>query len=172
MSTEFVIILEVLLLIGLIAWIAVRRKKACTQQYDEMQLKIRAKGYQIGFFTALALLIVLVFLYEMNLLTVVTPGFAAYTVLIICVTVFAIYCILHDAFLSISGNAKSYLGIFSLVVLVEGFVTVRYAANGELLENGQLTFGGGAPALMFVCFLAILITLIVKTIRNGKEAEE
>ena len=145
-------------------------KKEC--EYDEMQLKIRAKGYQIGFFTALALLMVLVFLYEMNLLTVITPGFAAYTVLIICVTVFAIYCILHDAFLSSSGNAKSYLGIFSLVVLVEGFVTVRYAANGELLEDGQLTFGSGAPALMFICFLAILITLIVKTIRNGKEAEE
>ena len=93
-------------------------------------------------------------------------------VLIICVTVFAIYCILHDAFLSISGNAKSYLVIFSLVVFVEGFVAVRDAVNGNLLENGQLTFGGGAPALMFVCFLAILITLIVRTIRTGKEAEE
>jgi len=58
------------------------------------------------------------------------------------------------------------------LVLIQGFVTVRYAEKGELLENGQLTFGGGAPALMFVCFLAILITLIVKTIRNGKEAEE
>ena len=146
------------------------RKEEC--EYDEMQLKIRAKGYQIGFFTALALLLVLVFLYEMNLLTVVTSGFAAYAVLIICVTVFTIFCILHDAFLSISGNAKSYLGIFSLVVLVEGFVAVRDAVNGKLLENGQLTFSSGAPALMFVCFLAILITLIVKTIRNRKEAEE
>ena len=145
-------------------------KKEC--EYDEMQLKIRAKGYQIGFFTALALLIVLVFLSEMNLLTMMTPGFAAFAVLIVCVTVFVIYCILHDAFLSIRGNAKSYLGIFSMVVLIEGFVTVRYAAKGELIENGQLAFGGGAPALMFVCFLAILITLIVKTIRNGKEAEE
>ena len=108
----------------------------------------------------------------MNLITFATPGFAVYAVLIVSVTVFAIYCILHDAFLSISGNAKSYLGIFGMVVLIQGFVTVRYAVKGELLENGQLTFGGGAPALMFVCFLAILITLIVKTIRNRKEAEE
>lgn len=146
------------------------RKKEC--EYDEMQLKIRAKGYQIGFFTALILILLLVFAFEMNLITFATPGFAVYAVLIVSVTVFAIYCILHDAFLSISGNAKSYLGIFGMVVLIQGFVTVRYAVKGELLENGQLTFGGGAPALMFVCFLAILITLIVKTIRNRKEAEE
>ena len=43
---------------------------------------------------------------------------------------------------------------------------------GELLEGGMLTFGSGAPVVMFVCVLAILITLIVKTVRNGKEAEE
>ena len=59
-----------------------------------------------------------------------------------------------------------------MVVLVEGFVAVRYLANGEMLEDGKLTFGGGAPAIMFICFLTILIVLIVRTIRNRKEAEE
>ena len=44
--------------------------------------------------------------------------------------------------------------------------------EGEFLQSGVLTFDSGAPVLMFVCFLAILITLIVKTIRNRKEAEE
>ncbi len=137
-----------------------------------MPLTVRAKGYQIGFFTALCLLLVFILLAVMNCLTAVTPGFAAYAVLIISVTVFAIYCILHDAFLSIRGNAKSYLGIFSMVILVEGAVAVRYLTNGEMLEDGKLTFGSGAPAIMFICFLAILIVLIVKTIRNRKEAEE
>jgi hypothetical protein len=154
------------------AFYLTRKGRKKESEYDEMQLKIRAKGYQIGFYTALFLIMLLVFAFEMNLITFVTPGFAVFAILIISVTVFVIYCILHNAFLSISGNAKSYLGIISMVVLIEGIVTVRYAINGELLENGQLGFGGGAPALMFVCFLAILITLIVKTIRNGKEAEE
>ena len=53
-----------------------------------------------------------------------------------------------------------------------GFTTVRYLLKGELLEDGKLAFGSGAPLLMFICFLAILITLIVKMVRNGKEAEE
>ena len=111
-------------------------------------------------------------MFEMNLHTSVTPGFAVFAVLILSVTVFAIYCILHDAFLAVRGKAGTYICIFSLVILTEGFAAIRYAEEGSLLEDGKLAFGGGAPVLMFICFLAILITLIVKTIRNRKEAEE
>ena len=172
MSGNTVVILELVLLIGIVVWVMLRKKKSCTEQYDEMQLKIRAKGYQISFFTALAMLSLLTVLLECGMLGIVTPGFAAYAALMVSVTVFAIYCILHDAFLSIRGSAKSYIGIFCLVLLTEGIVTVRYITQGELLEDGKLAFGSGAPALMFVCFLAVLVTLIVKTIRNRKEAEE
>ena len=172
MNTGSVMALGIMVGVMIAAFYLTRKGRKKESEYDEMQLKIRAKGYQIGFYTALFLIMLLVFAFEMNLITFVTPGFAVFAILIISVTVFVIYCILHNAFLSISGNAKSYLGIISMVVLIEGIVTVRYAINGELLENGQLGFSGGAPALMFVCFLAILITLIVKTIRNGKEAEE
>ena len=172
MSTGTAMALGIMVGVMIAAWALTRqaRKKNC--EYDEMQLKIRAKGYQIGFFTALILLLALILLSEMNLLTSVTPGFAAFAALILSVTVFAVYCILHDAFLSVRGKAGNYIGIFSLVILTEGFVTLRYAFEGSLLEDGKLAFGGGAPALMFICFLAILITLIVKTIRNRKEAEE
>ena len=49
---------------------------------------------------------------------------------------------------------------------------MRYLTNSEMLEDGKLTFGGGTPAIMFICFLAILIVLNFKTIRNRKEAVE
>lgn len=172
MNTGTAMALGIMVGVMIAAWALTRqaRKKDC--EYDEMQLKIRAKGYQIGFFTALILLLALVLLSEMNLLTAVTPGFAAYAALILSVTVFAIYCILHDAFLSVRGKAVNYICIFSIVILTEGFVAIRYAAEGSLLEDGKLAFRGGAPAVMCICFLAVLITLIVKTIRNRKEAEE
>lgn len=172
MNSGSAMALGILVGVMIVAWFLSRKAMKRTTEYDEMQLKIRAKGYQIGFYTALILIMLLVLLYEMNLLSTVTPGFAAYAALIVSVTVFAIYCILHDAFLAVRGNPKSYLGIFSIIVLLEGFTTVRYLTAGELLEDGRLTFSSGAPALMFICFLAILITLIVKTVRNGKEAEE
>ena len=87
-------------------------------------------------------------------------------------TVFTIYCILHDAFISIRGDSRTQIAVFSLVVLAEGLASIRYLTEGELFKNGVLTFDCGAPSLMFICFLAILITLIIKTVRNRKEAKE
>ena len=164
------------LMVGVIVMIvtcSLSRKKQKTEcEYDEMQLKIRAKGYQIGFYTALLLMMILILLLELNWLTVVTPGFAMFTALLINVTTFAVYCILKDAFLSIRGKANSYFWISGIIIAIEGFVTVRHIIDGDMLENGKLAFGNGAPALTGICFLAILITLIVKTVRNRKEADE
>ena len=76
------------IIVAAVALVLRNRNKEC--EYDEMQLKIRAKGYQIGFFTALILMLCLVLLWETGLLTVVTPGFAIYAAMLISVTVFAI----------------------------------------------------------------------------------
>ena len=172
MNTGTVLALGILVGVMITAWLLSRKamKKNC--EYDEMQLKIRAKGYQIGFFTALGLLVVLILLLELNAFSFVTPGFAVYAILMISVVVFAAYCILHDAFISVRGDGRSQIIVFSLVVLAEGLASIRYITEGEFLKTGTLAFDSGAPVLMFICFLAILITLIVKTVRNRKEAEE
>ena len=51
MSDNLIVILELVLLVGLVVWVALRKKKSCSQKFDEMQLKLRAKGYRISFFT-------------------------------------------------------------------------------------------------------------------------
>ena len=172
MTSGTVMAIGIMVCVMIAAWFLSLKfwKREC--EYDEMQLKIRAKGYQIGFYTALILMLVLVLLSELNWLTFMTAGFAVYTALIISVTVFAVYCILHNAFLAIHGNANRYFLLFGIITLLQGISAVRYMRAGEMVEGGKLTFGGGAPALMCICFLAILITLIVKTVRNRKEAEE
>ncbi len=162
-----------LLVVAVIAVLALTKQKRQTSGYDEMQLKIRARGYKIGFFTALILLAVTSMLSETGtLLTLVTPGFSAFAVLIVSVVVFAVYCIVHDAFVAICGNARSFLIIAAMVVLINGISAVRHITLGTLLEEGRLGFSGGTNILMCLGFLTILITLIVKTLRNRKEAEE
>ena len=172
MDTGTALALGILVGVMIAAWLLSRKamKKNC--EYDEMQQKIRAKGYQIGFYTALFLMMIAVLLYELNWLNAVTPGFAVFAALIVSVTVFAVYCILHDAFISVRGDGRSQIIVFSLVVLAEGLASIRYITEGEFLKTGTLACDSGAPVLMFICFLAILITLIVKTVRNRKEAEE
>ena len=83
--------LGLLVIVMVAAW-ALTRKARCNDKFDEMQLKIRSRGYQIGFFTALGLMMVLAFLLETGCITFVTPGLLALTALMISVTVFAVYC--------------------------------------------------------------------------------
>ena len=171
MSDNAWMALGLLVIVMVAAW-ALTRKARCNEKFDEMQLKIRARGFQIGFFTALGLMMVLAFLLEMNIITLVTPGLLALTALMITVTVFAVYAITHDAFLSIRGDGKNHIALYSVIVIVEIVNVVRHAVMGTMLENGKLDFGVGAGIVMCVCFLVILVTLIVKKMKNGKEAAE
>lgn len=172
MSTGTVMALGIMAGVMIAAWFLSRKARKRDCEYDEMQLKIRAKGYQIGFHTALCLIMVLILLSELDWFTFFTPGFAAFAALIISVTIFAVYCILHDAFVGLRSNPRQYVILFSIVILAQALGALRYWTAGELLENGRLTFGSGASTVMVVCFLAILITLIVKMRQDGKEAEE
>ena len=162
--------LGLLVIVMVAAW-ALTRKARCNDKFDEMQLKIRSRGYQIGFFTALGLMMVLAFLLETGCITFVTPGLLALTALMISVTVFAVYCITHEAFLSIRGDGKNHIILYAVIIVVEIVNVVRHAAMGELMVNGQLDFGVGAGIVMCVCFAVILVTLVIKKIRVGKEAE-
>ncbi len=104
-----------LMVVLMVIVLLLTKQKRQTSEYDETQLKIRARGYKIGFFTALCMLAVVSLLSETGvLLSAVTPGFAAFAVLIVSVVVFSVYCILHDAFVEICGNARSFLIIASL----------------------------------------------------------
>ena len=170
MSDNAWLALGLLVIVMVAAW-ALTRKARCNDKFDEMQLKIRSRGYQIGFFTALGLMMVLAFLLETGSITIVTPGLLALTALMISVTVFAVYCINHEAFLSIRGDGKNHIILYAVIIVVEIVNVVRHAAMGELMVNGQLDFGVGAGIVMCVCFAVILATLIVKKIRVGKEAE-
>ena len=172
MSGNILVILEIALLIGIIAWVVARKRKTCTQKYDEMQLKIRAKGYQISFFTALLMMALLTVLFECGMLGIITPGLATMAALMISVTVFAVYCITHDAFLAVRGTPKNYYLIYSLIVIVEIVNVIRLFIRGEIIVDGMVDFSAGCAVLMAVGFLVILITLIVKLSRERKEAEE
>ena len=76
MSTNAFFAMGLLVGIMLAAW-GLGRKWAKQKHYDEMQLKIRAEGYRLGFFTALAMIVVLILLYELGLMARIAPSMHA-----------------------------------------------------------------------------------------------
>lgn len=160
-------------LAGLMAAVwALSRKSRREKHYDEMQLQIRANGYKLGFFTILALLVVLMLLSEEGLFSLVSPSLALFAALLIGVVTFAVYCIRHGAFLSVGDKGKSYLAVLALVTLSNGGVALNRLLGGRMLENGLVTLDFGAPALVFAGFVIILAVLAAQIARSGKEAEE
>ena len=156
------IILGMMILLMIAAWVLLRKKR-CTEQYDERQLRIRARGYQIGFFTALILMFILALLFETEFLTVITPGLAALTALMLSVTAFAVYCI---------KDGKSQIVLYSIIVLVEIVNVIRHIIIGEVMVDGKVDFTFGSAVAVGLCFLVMLITLILKIRKDKKEVEE
>lgn len=137
--------------------------------FDERQELARGKAFQYGFFT----LIIAVYAYGISdmmfgrwcdVLTGVT----------ICLTVglcvFAITCILKDAYLSLREKPRTVMTMFVLISAVNLGFGGMYAVSGDLLENGVLTFRAVNP-ILGLATLVILIVYIVNHLLRSREEE-
>ena len=167
-------IVAVMLIVGVIMYLANKGGTRNNSHYDEMQLKIRATGYKIGFFVTLIGLFVFGFLIECvpNISKVISPAFCMMSVGLIGIFTFAVYCIFNDAFYSIGQSRKRYMYICVLVIITNGLGAVRHISDGNLIEGGTVTFSNCGGLVCAIGFLIILISLIVKEAMSRKEVGE
>ena len=171
MNNVWIPVLIVAVLAALIAFVKSGAKR--TKHYDEMQLKIRADGYRLGYLVTVLAVFAVIFLSEFGVLDgFVSPTFAVEAALMLGITVFAVYCILHDAFFSVGDRGGVYIGLCVLIVLTNGAMAVSRFLDGSILENGIVTFGSGGSTVMTLTFLAVLTALFVKKAQLKREAEE
>ncbi len=158
----------------MIAMIAVIKKgRIRTRHYDEIQLKIRADAYQLGYLVTLLSTLAVIFLADFGALEhVADTVFAVFAALILGLTVFAVYCIMHEAFFSVGDRNGTYIGLVVVTVVLDGFVSVSRFIDGSILENGIVTFQSGSSTVMTLMFLAVLTALLVKRAQQKREAEE
>ena len=159
----FVVVLFVLLF---------NRKKAKRCEYDEMQQLIRGRAYRFGFFSTLVLGIAAMAAGSLGLYRFAAPSFCFFAALFGGIVSFAVYCVLHGAYLTAKDSFRGRAGLFALIVVINTAVTVLRAVSGELLEDGVLTLGTAAPALMAAGFLILLASLFIARARSEKEADE
>ena len=144
------------------------------QGYDERQLQIRANAYRIGFVSLMVAVLALMFLQTWSRWTeVVDNSFALLAALMFSLTVFGVYCILHDAFFKRTESPKAYF-ILCIVVLAGNALPVigNLTKNKSLLVNGKLTFSSGGNAVCVVTFFAFLIALVIKALKKPEEDDE
>lgn len=161
------------ILVGIIAAAALLaflfKKKVLDMHFDERQELARGKAFQYGFFT----LMIAAYVYGTSdvvlgrwcdVLTGVTLCVAA------GICVFAITCILKDAYLSLREKPRTVMTMFALLTVVNLGFGGMYAYSGDLVEDGVLTFRAVNPIIGFAT-LVILIVYIVNHLLRSREEE-
>ena len=149
-----------------------RRKGRSCDAYDERQQLIRGRAYRFGFFSTLVLGLAVMVAGSLGLYRFAAPSFCFFAALFGGIVAFAVYCVLRGAYLTAKDSFRSRAGLFGLIVVINAAVTVLRAADGELFEDGVLTLGTAAPALMAAGFLILLAALFIARARAKKEADE
>ena len=161
------------LMVGLVAGLLVVamlfRKKVLDCTFDERQERARGIAFKYGFFTLMGS----VFIYGVSEL-VVGRWCDALAGGCLCIAagimVFAVTCILEEAYLSLRERPRRIMTLFVLLALVNLGLGAVQAAGGKLVENGILTFRA-VNLVVGAMTLVILMVYIVNILLSGREAE-
>ncbi len=154
---------------GLIFVAFLFRKKVLDCHFDERQELARGKAFQYGFFT------LLISTYAYGTSDVVfgrwCDALAGVTIcLAVSLCVFAVTCILKDAYLSLREKPRVVMTMFALLTLINLGFGVMYGVSGDLVEDGVLTFRAVNP-IIGTATLVILIVYIINHLLRSREEE-
>lgn len=162
-----------LVAIGCIAIAFVSRKKNCPTEYDERQQMARGKAFKLAFISlALYLLVVSI----LDATGVRFGDMTAISTLGICisVTLYACSCIINDAYLSVREKPKTLILIFSILIVVNGALSVMRILSDEVIVDGRLTLYSCnlICAVMAVIILAALLLKLSSERRAAMEEDQ
>lgn len=137
-------------------------------RFDERQELHRGRGYKYGFYTLLCYIVV-----DYVVINVFEKQWAAEGVdiligVIVSVGVYAIYCIFHEAFLSLNENPKRYVAVIIFCMLLNGLGAVMQFQHNPVIENGQLT----THCMNLVCAVLMAVVLIALALKYGISQKE
>ena len=156
---------------GLIFVAFLFRKKVLDCHFDERQELARGKAFQYGFFT------LLISTYVYGTSDVVfgrwCDALAGVTIcLAISLCVFAVTCILKDAYLSLREKPRVVMTMFALLTLINLGFGVMYGVSGDLVEDGVLTFRAVNPIIGFATLVILIVYIINHLLRSREEEAE
>lgn len=146
------------------------RKKILSMQFDERQEHARGIAFKYGFFTML----ICTYAYGLSELIAGHWCDALAGISICCgisLTVFAVICILKDAYLSLRERPRQIMTMFAILGIINLTIGGIALANGELVENGILTFRILNPVLGLATLIILIIYLINYLLGQREDAE-
>jgi len=154
---------------GLLAFLF--KKKVLDCHFDERQERARGKAFQYGFFT----LLIAAYAYGISDVLLgrwcdVLTGVTLCIALALCV--FAVTCILKDAYLSLRERPRQVMTMFALLSALNLGVGVMQGLHGDLMEDGVLTIRAVNPIIGFATLVILIVYIVKYFLRNREEEAE
>lgn len=144
------------------------RKKGNNFEYDERQQFIRGNGFKYAYVTSivynggLCLLTVSGISLPIELSVLIMFG------ILLTALVYAVYCIQHDAYVSLNENANRLMIVFTLLGGFNTFIGITHIIHGTMVENGILTFHG----INLFCGISLLVLVVVLFVHTKLQSRE
>lgn len=146
------------------------RGKNYMEQFDERQLLVRFRAYQISFFVLLAAIAADTCLKVYGIAFYEDP-LGEFAAVIAAIGVFTVINIRNDAFLALNRNKKSLLLLYGVICLAQLLSTIRFIEDNMLIENGKLTTRCISP-LVLILFLMVFVLMLLPKKDQGEPEEE
>lgn len=140
--------------------------------YDERQMLARGKAYKYAFFTLIFYMMVVSLISEFNGISLFMSFCGIWIGICLSIAVFAVICIVEDAYMSLYENAKGVILLFSIIAVMNFSVSARIIVEKRsMLENGAISLEC-INLVSGIMFFVILAVFCGKVIYNKKHMEE
>lgn len=140
--------------------------------YDERQMLARGQAYKVAFFTLMFYLFIVSFLSEIFKISLFMSFMGIWIGICFSITVFAIICIIKDAYMSLYENAKGIIMMFSVVALLNIIVGAKNIFEKcPIIEDGAISVEC-MNLVVGAMFCVIAIVFGGKLIYDKKHVEE
>lgn len=150
----------------------IRKLKGSPTVYDERQERIRGIGYRYAFYTTAFLLVFQIAFGQMGLLARFEAELQTFVIVLAGVLVYAVFCIMNDAYMGLNGNIKKYLILCSVVAAINLVSGIYVYKEDGITEKGLITLHTTANFLCVIMFTVIGIAGLVRMMENRKEKND
>ena len=146
------------------------RKKESGFEYDERQELARGTGFKYAYVTSIVYNGVLCLFTATGITLPVEQSVLIMVGILLSVLVYVIYCIQHDAYVSLNENANRLMIVFVILGGFNTMIGVMHLIHGTMFENGVFTFHG-INLLCGIFLLLVAGVLFTHTKLQNREEE-
>ena len=116
------------------------KKDGSNFEYDERQQVARGNGFKYGYITGIIYNTILCFIAMLENPLPIDMSVLILAGILLSVLVYVVYCIQHDAYVSLNENANRLMIVFAIIGGVNSLIGIMHIIHGTIIEDGIITF--------------------------------